>query len=781
MDRTQATDRLAQRLPIKVILPNQGRERRVPGGGSKPRPFRSVTPEYRESLRAQVSAIQSAVTPAVARRVGGVPLRVKVISNAVAKSHRPDRLFSQSTCSIVGAGSLGELFVKGTPHGLENLGRMIESNRSEQIVKELSTVDMIEPVTPTLRRSYTRPLDILRRCPRRRQGFLTRVKLFDYGSDPDQQRLLDDFMQSCDRIATPVRQAGYAQRSFTFEVECRTTEQVESISRIVGVRSISPMPVLRTVRPQVLNIQPLGARLPTATDASGDYPIVAVVDTGIIDSNPELSSWIIGRESFVDPRHRNPTHGTFVTGLICWGSQLNPNLQGISDGPCAVLDVAIIPNNDPGYGETDDISESEFLQSLDTALQQYANRVNVWNLSISTDEVCSLNDFSSFAQQLDDLQEKYQVSFVLSSGNYTTLPMLDYPREKAQEQPGRITSPADSVLGVTVGAISHLDYRSQGPKIDSPSAFSRHGAGPNHIIKPDLVHYGGTCSTDAAHISGIKSIHESGCGEDIGTSFSTPLVSRALAETYHHITPKPSPVLARALLTHHARDPRTGGRVPDGEENYFGFGRPIPPPYCLECTPHSSTLIFEDTLRPGYFLEWDDFPYPKSLTRDGRYYGQVWMTVAFSPARGARWGTEYCETHVDASFGIFYERVNRRTGEITTHFRGLVPPEYKNPGVLYESYQVRELRKWAPVRTYFGDLNPNGERGLRWRLKLKLLSRHDVDNDAALRPQPFSLVITIADPDGAAPVYDEMAQVIRNRFQAENLVVRTLARVRTRI
>ena len=778
MDKTREGARSTPRLPIKVILPNQGKERRVPGGGSQPKPFRSVTPAYRESLHAQVSAIQRAVTPAIANRVGGMPLRVKVISNAVAKSHRPDRLFSKNTCSIVGAGGLGELFVKGTPDGLENLGRMIESDRTARVVKELSTVDAIEPVTPAQRRLNAPPLDILRRSPRRRQGFLTRVKLFDYGHD--QQRLLDDFIQSCGRIEAPVSQAGYAQRSFTFEVECRTAEQVESISRIVGVRSIGPMPVLRTVRPRVLNIQPLEGKLPTAADVIGDYPIVAVVDTGVIDSNPELSSWIIGRESFVDPKHRNPTHGTFVAGLICWGSRLNPNLKGISDGPCGVLDVEIIPNADPGYGDTDDISESEFLQSLDRALQQHANRINVWNLSVSTDDVCSLNDFSSFAQQLDDLQEKYQVSFVISSGNYNTMPMLDYPREKAQEQVGRITSPADSVLGITVGAISHLGYKTKGPKVDNPSAFSRHGAGPNHIIKPDLVHYGGTCSTDATHIAGIKSIHESGCGEDLGTSFSTPLVSRALAEAYYHITPEPSPVLARALLTHHARDPRNGGRVPDGEENYLGFGRPVPPPYCLDCTPHSSTLIFEDTLRPGYFLEWDDFPYPKSLTRDGRYYGQVWMTVAFSPARGARWGTEYCETHVEASFGVFFEQTNRKTGVITTPFRGLVPPEHKNPGALYESYQVKELRKWAPVRTYFGDLNPTGERGLRWRLKLTLLSRHDVNKDEALRPQPFSLIITIADPDGTAPVYDEMAQVIRNRFQADNLVVRNIARVRTR-
>jgi hypothetical protein len=183
--------------------------------------------------------------------------------------------------------------------------------------------------------------------------------------------------------------------------------------------------------------------------------------------------------------------------------------------------------------------------------------------------------------------------------------------------------------------------------------------------------------------------------------------------------------------------------------------------------------LFEDTLRPGYFLEWDDFPYPKSLTRGGKYFGQVWMTVAFAPARGARWGTEYCETHVEAHFGVYTDRTNRTTGEVTEHFRGLVPPEHKNPGQLHEAYQIRELRKWAPVRTYFGDLNPDGERGTRWRLKLQLLSRHGIEKkEANIRPQPFSLIITIADPETKAPIYDEMAQVIRNRFQADNLNVR---------
>ena len=233
-------------------------------------------------------------------------------------------------------------------------------------------------------------------------------------------------------------------------------------------------------------------------------------------------------------------------------------------------------------------------------------------------------------------------------------------------------------------------------------------------------------------------------------------------------------------MTHHARDPRTSERVPDGDENFFGFGLPAPVPYCLECKPHTSTLVFDDVLRPGYYLEWDDFPYPPSLRRGAQYFGEVWMTVAFAPARGVRWGTEYCETHVDAKFGVYRRRRSRKTGIEVPEFVGLVPPEHKNVGILYETYQVEKLRKWAPVRTYYGNLGRKGERGDRWRLKLQLLTRHGIEDQETFRPQPFSLIITIADPEKNVRVYDEMAQLVRTRFQAQNITVRAAARIRAK-
>lgn len=767
-----------ERLPIKLIMPKQGQESRVKGGGAPPTPFRTVDSKYRSHLNNQVAALRRAIIPQVAR-TGGAAVRVKLLTQAVAKSHRPEHLFSPQSCPIIGAGKLGELFVKATPKGLDRLSSTIQSNASEVIMKELSCVESIEPVTPVFRRNGLESIDVLRRSPRGKSGFVTRVRLFSFGMDQDQTRLVEDFESTCKQRQVKISNAGYSRSSFTYEVECRSAEDVEALSRVVGVRSIMQMPLIRTIRPQMFSPQPL-PNLPSRNGAASDVPVVVVVDSGVSDQVPALESWVVGRDSQVAPQYRNTDHGTFVAGLICWGSRLNPTIPGLDDGPCGVFDLQVLPNQDPEKGDVLGLMESELLVSLEAALQERSNRYKVWNLSLGTDVVCSLDEFSPLAEELDNLQEKYQVSFVISAGNYVTPPLLDFPRTKDQLDAGRITAPADSVLGVTVGAVSHVDYKSNGPREHCPSAFSRHGAGPNYVIKPDLIHYGGSCSTDAGHIAGIRSINGSGTAENLGTSFAAPLVSRILAQIYHQITPTPSAVLARALLTHHARDPRTKQRVPDGDENFFGFGLPAAVPYCLECTPYSSTLVFDDLLRPGYFLEWNDFPYPPSLKRRGRYFGDIWMTVAFAPARGARWGSEYCETHIDAHFGVYRQQKSRETGATSTKFVGLVPPEHKNLGLLYESYQVEKLRKWAPVRTYHGALGEKGERGEQWRLKVQLLTRHGIEDQEAFKPQPFSLIITIADPENKVRVYDEMAQIVRTRFQAQNLTIRAAARIQAR-
>ena len=155
------------RLLIKVIMPKQGTERKVPGGGMPPQPLRPVDAKYRERLSSQVAAIRTTIAPQI-MTAGAAPVRVKLFFKAAAKSHRPDHLFSRQSCRIVGGGRFAELFVKATPVGLEHLTEDIDRNKSAQITKELSCVDAIEPVTPVYRRRGLDPEDVLRRSPRGR-------------------------------------------------------------------------------------------------------------------------------------------------------------------------------------------------------------------------------------------------------------------------------------------------------------------------------------------------------------------------------------------------------------------------------------------------------------------------------------------------------------------------------------------------------------------------------------------------------------------------------------
>ena len=362
-----------ERLLIKVIMPQQGTERRVAGGGAAPKPFRPVDAEYRTRLSNQVAAIRTAIAPQI-KTAGVAPLRVKLLSKAIAKSHRPARLFSPQTCPIVSGGALGELFVKATLDRLDRLRTIIDDNRSGQIAKELSSVETIEPVTPVYRRSGLDAKDLLRRSPRGKHGFITRVGLFNFGADRDQAKLVKDFEITCrKRGITVLSNSGYSPSSFTYTIECRDIGDVEALSRIVGVRSITPMPLIRTIRPRTFAAKPLPP-LPTADGVTGDFPSVV----GWTAASPtRFRNWRAGWGPRLASRAaiQEPDHGSFVAGLICWGGRLNPTIAGLDNSPCGVFDLQVIPNDDPAKGEISSLLESEFLVSLDEALQQHAKQI----------------------------------------------------------------------------------------------------------------------------------------------------------------------------------------------------------------------------------------------------------------------------------------------------------------------------------------------------------------------------------------------------------------------
>jgi serine protease AprX len=759
-----------ERLYIKVVMPKQGIEKKKVGGGPKPKPFKPVTPQLRSRLLGELASADHLLdVQPLTRPV--VPLRIILETKALAKSHRRDVLFNENTCPIVGAGKPGEMFAKASRQGLKALRVRIARGTAPQLEKEISAIREIRPLNDTDRLSGLKAEELFKNAHVIRDRRAVKVKLFNYNNEQEQMRAklaFEEQLQS--QTISAVRNPQYRGQD-VYTVTCRSVDEVQLLANLVMVRSVGLIPMFRSLREHRFNSRPMPEFLRAIDADPTSFPIVAVVDSGVTESVLPLQTWIYGKERFVAQSEENTYHGTFVAGLLVWGHLLNGNTPEVGEHPCRILDIQVLPNYDPTHGAVGTVTEAELLQDLEQALIRHSNEVKVWNLSLGSDEICRLDRFSDFAIQLDNLQEQFGVTFVIAAGNYESVPLLPYPRTSTQAESGRITSPADSVLGITVGSISPLDHPSDGGLRGEPSSFSRNGPGPNYIIKPDVSHFGGAVARDARHPLGMTSVdHESGIVEDIGTSFAAPLVSRQLAYVHHRITPSPSATLARAILTHNARDIRTGGRVRDHDDHYLGFGTPRDIDTALECNPWMMTLVFEEVLRPGYFLEWDNFPYPDSLIDNGKFRGEIWMTLAYPPARNPNWGSEYCETHVDAHFGLYRDDKNGR--EV---FKGQVPPEHPNRGQLYETFQIQNLRKWAPVRTYHGEFR-RGIVGKRWRLAVELLCRHKVDTITPAA-QHFALLLSISDPKREAPVYDEMSRSLRSRFQTQNMTLRSTIRV----
>lgn len=760
-------------LHIKRINPGQYKIARKKGRGSN-KPLKTVNQATREELLSQLASLEDTLG-SIPEESPYLPFRVQLEENAIAKSHLPIDLFPNNLAPIIGAGKPGELFVQLSREGLNHLKQKIGVSKTKGTIKSLSTIQRMELISRASRLRNTTADEILNNAEAtEKEGRLILVELFKYPNQEDDKRKLDAFIRILEQQGIEAKLI-YPDQSRTVAALCHSPADVNFIADQIMVQHVQYLPCYMPIEAQAFNKTALDVDLNNGLPSADECPIVAVVDTGVDDSNSQLAPWVIGCENYVPAAYRQTDHGTFVSGLLVWGDKLNSDIDSLEAFPCRILDVTILPGKPDENGEEMPCSEPAFLEALEKAIRKHHNEIKVWNLSLSGNAPVSLSRFSSGAVELDDLQERYGVSVVIAAGNYTGSPKLPYPRSGYEKENGRITAPGDSVLGITSGATAHIGS-SGGVQIGEPSPFSRNGPGPNHIIKPDLCHFGGNMQVAGPPrpIGLTSTIEGNQLADDIGTSFSTPLISRQLAYIYHTINPEPSPSLARAILTHSARDLRDDNgptRVPDQDDHYLGFGTPIEVSRALECKPWMMTMVFEETLLNRVKFIWDDFPYPDCLINEkGKFTGEIWMTLAYPPKRGKEWGSEYCETHVSASFGLV---THNKDGK--EEYSSRVPLEHTNKGELYERFQVQKLRKWAPVRTYHR-LIPEGIGGLRWRLMVDMISRHEFAN--APYEQPFTLLLTIADPTHSKPVYDEMTVKLSSRLQSQNINFRTQVRNR---
>lgn len=529
-------------------------------------------------------------------------------------------------------------------------------------------------------------------------------------------------------------------------------------------------------------------------DTGIEYPIVGILDSGV-EPIPQLAPWLYGRRlsTYIDA-DLDKRHGTFVAGVATYGDRVEGE-DWVGGLPVRLLDGAILP------ADTYDVDEGVLQDSIRTIVGAMHEQIKVWNLSISFSEEVIDDKFSELGIALDDIQDEYGVLICKSAGNCDIVP---------DGEKGRIFAGADSVRALTVGSATHKKGRFDIAKVGEPSPFSRKGPGPQYIIKPEVSSYGGNAGvTPTGYVrTEVHSFDVDGNRAGaVGTSFSTPRISSLAANLQLALDGDFDPLLIKALIVHSATFPGDS-LVPNVEKmQEMGFGIPAPLQGILSDDESSATLILRGNLPKGEKIEINDFPMPSSLVKDGYCTGQIILTAAFAPLRASQEGAEYCQSDIEVKFGTYDSKkprdttvpgilnpIGRKGGENL-----LKPGLYSAPRLKAkddefsrrEKMLIKYRGKYAPMKKYALDLadltKKNREKVAAdrlWYLELKGTYRDKIEREALAKQTPLSqeycVIITIRDPTGEAPVYNEVPQLLdQHGFWHQN--VQLANQVRTMI
>ena len=423
-----------------------------------------------------------------------------------------------------------------------------------------------------------------------------------------------------------------------------------------------PTPVSQAM--SAMSVDDLGA-IPFA---SGDTPVVGLIDSGVLPDHPLLRVAIVEAVT-VSPhlpdgvdRHG---HGTAVASLLIHGTLDRSLSSGQWEPPlCAVLSVRVLDRSlrlpDPLLAETE----------LESALRYLArNGVRVVNVSLGDDEVVYGGGRAPrLAALLDSLARELQLVLVLPTGQippaayYLPLDanMPDrYPRRMLDDAHTGLLDPAPAALALTVGgevpvaAAANLSLAVLGEP-GWPSPFGRRGPGIGNAIKPELSAPAGTLALDRGRLAPVRDeglairVADGRPGTsgvistELGTSLAAPLVTRMVGATEGRY-PGASANLLRALALQSAVPSQV--QLPDDgslseakragrRRQLLGYGAPNLQK-ALYSDVRSIVLVAED------IIAIDDVhlyavPIPSAFFASGRHRRGVTVSLAYDPPARAR-------------------------------------------------------------------------------------------------------------------------------------------------
>jgi hypothetical protein len=808
---------MATYSPIQVVLDARQfqADRKRNAGSSNKEFFEGLDAAFavhKQQLSEQLQAVKSKLQNSSASGIGF--LKVQMREDALAKSHRPTkRIFHPNIMPLAGSSGVGELIVQISPSGIDQAIAQVESAENELAYKpKKDKPDVLEP-DPSRERAEVGAIESVRLWDGAdRRAFNTDQALAWFNEQAVPKAYRVDLFESIQPIAKSARQdlAGYSDvvddllRQLDEDLGCgyvgalyrpdtasmmrlyiwlrqepkhryfvRAAKLAEALRASGGpsfdkahhdkllevlgqhpaVRRVSLPPALRSGAASAAPTATPSAFTPALPAVGAQYPVVGVIDGGV---GPVHSAWVMHHSQVVPTAHADVSHGGEITGLLVSGQALNGNQVSPEPDGCLIADLAMVPRDihyDANYS-----SDLAFVLSIEqevkAAKQQTGARVFCFSHNFE-DPPGHSDAYPDLSAGLDRIARAQDVIFVISAGNTKTGtgrqewhidPMLVLSNLASVNDDG-LTSPADALFAVSVGALN--PPAAAAGIAQAPARYSRRGVSTKHFVKPDIAHYGGLCASTSAD-TGLLSTSSTGSTRYVaGTSYAGPLAAKTLARLDQLTGSKLPREGLTALLIHGARPPACLSTYSKKIARQFvGFGLPSSSDAFLSGAPHQATLLFYDDMqnKKDLFFKFD---WPESLVEHGKCKGEALLTMVYSPPIQDAHDGELVRINLEAA-------LHQRKPDLSWEKRSedTFATEPNKAASAMEKHLIEEGLKWGTVKQvrFF---SPNGVgKTSEWRVCIKYLTR--ASEEFPTEGIPFAAVLTILDPEGGKPVYQDM-------------------------
>ncbi|WP_343589711.1 S8 family peptidase [Flavobacterium sp.] len=422
-------------------------------------------------------------------------------------------------------------------------------------------------------------------------------------------------------------------------------------------------------------------------------------------------------------------HGTFVASRCVFGDNIE-NCLGtyILEPYCYLLDVPVFGIDNQGKEKNP--TEFELRKAIEEVVLANYKHIKVFNLSLGIPNPIANFEFSELAKLLDFLSKEYKVLFVIAAGNINRM-LGPFPVDHFNHFESRIGSPAESLLGLTVGSIAKYSNPNSLSQNNFLSAFSRIGPGADMGIKPEVVAHGGNLilpytpsprtSTYGISSDGLN------LALDVGTSHAAPIISQYAQKLFDYY-PNSDPNLVKSLICHFSDKRDKHNQLTDANSKYVGFGEPNIE-NAIRANDHNAAFIFEGELDQENY-QYISFHVPKTLACEEDSKLKIKITITYDPS-----------VNPDNEYEYSNSRISAKLFKPST--RGFSPINISR-----DKYNL----PWNPIIQFEKSFTRAYLTGL-WDLRLRLYTRGNVDENYK---QDYSVVIEIIDEKSNKNVYEDI-------------------------